>query len=399
MKPVEPAPAANLTVAQLGKVLTQKPAPSPKTDGKPSAPATSREPLPANTGDEADDKPPVLSQSAIPNDGEGDDTPAGDEPQGDDAPPGDEPPVGDDAPAGDEPAAPAQISDVVTARLNTELQPLIDELTKAGAKGALQILQKRIPKLVDQRDTERNARLQAEQKLTELEGELETAKTQKSEDRGPKAEGTHPAVAKLSSQISEVDGFIKLFRSNPNGVEIDDGQGGKTMLTGDEVSDHLERLRDKRTELMTERKLAEQRVADNFQQSYQQSHALAVRVYPWLTKPDAPEQARLKAMLTAMPGLKQFPDYELVVGHYLRGEAAAVAEAKAKGQAPASRKAPPSREPTKVVTEAPGGKAGPADAKTTAQQAVKKAEEQFKKTGKKEDLQKWESAKQRLKRA
>jgi hypothetical protein len=75
-----------------------------------------------------------------------------------------------------------------------------------------------------------------------------------------------------------------------------------------------------------------------------------------------------------------------------------MAEAKAKGQKPVTQKAPPSREPTKLVTEAPGSKAGPADAKATAVKAVKAAEARFKETGKREDLQRLESAKQHLKR-
>src|SRR6185312_15877432 len=69
------------------------------------------------------------------------------------------------------------LSEAMAARIDAELAPLIDELTKAGAKGALQILQKRIPKLVDQRDTERNGRLSAEQQVSQLRQELQDAKS------------------------------------------------------------------------------------------------------------------------------------------------------------------------------------------------------------------------------
>lgn len=397
METVQPAPPANLTVAQLGKVLT-KPAPSPKSEGKPSAPVTSREPLPPKTGKEVDDEPPVLSQTANPTgDDAGDDDKAeGQEASGEGQPEGDEPaevsqePIADSQPQ-------ASVSDAVTARLNTELQPLIEELTKAGAKGALQILQKRIPKLVDQRDTERNGRLQAEQRVTELETAAEEARGQKAEDGSQKADASHPAITKLSKAIGEVDGFIRLFKANPNGVEIDDGNGGKTTLDSDEVAEHLDKLRDKRTELLTERKVTEQQVKQAFTQTIQHIRTKASGMYPWLAKPDAPEQARLKAIVKQIPGLSEMADHELVVARYLRGLAAEQAEA-AKSGKPATAKAPPSREPTKVVTDTPGSKAAPADAKTSAQKSVKEAEAQFKKSGRKEDLQKWESAKQKLKR-
>jgi len=391
MKPEESAPAANLTVAQLGKVLT-KPAPSQTTEGKPAAPVTSREPLPAE-GAGAEGKPPVLSQTAIPNEdddeGEGQAAEGEGEGQGEEAAP-----EGEGQEAGDA-SQPASVSEVVTNRLNTELQPLIEELTKAGAKGALQILQKRIPKLVDQRDTERNGRLTAEQRVTELETELETAKTAKPESNAP--QGVHPEVARLSKQIGDVDGFIRLLRANPDGVTMPDGEGGEAQLTADEVSEHLDKLRDRRTELLTERKLAEQTAKAMHAQAYRQIHAKAVTVYPWLAKADAPEQTRMKKILEAIPGLKDLPDHELMVARYFRGMAAEQAEA-AQPKKPATSKAPPSREPTQVVTETPGTKSGAVDGKSAAQKAVKEAEAQFKKTGRKEDLQKVESAKQKLRR-
>jgi hypothetical protein len=404
MKTEEAAPA-NISVAQLGQVLTRKPAASPDPKVVPAkavAPVTSREPLPPEDGNEAGADAPDLSQTATTEAGqtaEDGGQPTDDGGQTTETGEGEDQPEGEGQPNGDEASPPpASISDVVVNRLNSQLQPLIEELTKAGAKGALQILQKRIPKLVDQRDTERNARLQAEQKLTELAGELETARSQKPEDGSSRADPSHPEVAKVTSALHQVDGFIKLFKANPNGLEMDDGNGGKTQLSAEEVADHLDQLRDKRTELLTERKVTEQQVRQAHAQTVQQLRQKASAVYPWLTQADAPEQAVMKRILTAIPGLKEMADHEIVVARYLRGLAGEQAEA-AKGKKPATVKAPPSREPTKLVTEAPSSKAGPANAKATAQKAVKEAEAQFKKTGKREDLQRWEAAKQQLKRA
>lgn len=402
MKTETPAPAANLSVAQLGQALAKSksaPPDSKQAPAKPAAPATSREPLPApEEGDEGADEPTVLSQTAPPGGDAGGDTSNDDdagEGHEDDAPGGDTP-AGNE-PGGDEPEqpeTPATISAAAAQRLNQELDPLIQELTKAGAKGALQILQKRIPKLVDQRDTERQGRLTAEQRNTELETQLAEAQQAPSEPR--RSSPGHPAVAALNDQLAAVDGFIARFKANPDGLTMQDGDS-TVELTAAEVSDHLDQLKDRRTELLAERKVTEQNVKSAHAQAYQQIHAKAVVTYPWLAKADAPEQARMKQILKAIPGLQDLPDHELIVARYFRGMAAEQAAAAAPKK-PATTPKPPSREPTAVNTDSPGSKAGPATAKTKAQQAVEQAEAQFKKTGKKEDLQKVESAKRALRR-
>ena len=294
------------------------------------------------------------------------------------------------------PEAPASIAEAALQKLNQDLAPLIDDLKKPGAKGALKILQKRIPKLTEQRDTERTKRLLAEDRVTQLETELNEREQKPAAPNGPAA-NTHPAVAKISQALGEVDNFIKHLRAMPNGGEMDDGDGGKINLTAEEVSDHLEKLRDKRTELVAERKLAEQQVRAAYDETFQKIRTAAAKVYPWLTKPDAPEQARLKKSLESIPGLKDHADHELIVARYLRGMKAEQDDL-AKAKAPGPRKAPPAKDPTAVNTAPPTAKAGPGDEVTKAKRAVEAAEKQFKQTGKREDLQRLESAKTALKR-
>lgn len=403
MKTDTTAPA-NLSVAQLGQALAKSksaPPDSKQSPANPAALATSREPLPATKkeGDEGADEPTDLSQTAPPGGDAGGDTSNDDDDEGEGEGgegeggegEGQTPPAGDEP---EQPETPATISAAAAQRLNQELDPLIQELTKAGAKGALQILQKRIPKLVDQRDTERQGRLTAEQRASELETQLAEAQQAPSEPRRRSA--GHPAVAAINDQLAQVDGFIARFKANPNGLTMQDGDTA-VELTAEEVSDHLDKLKDRRTELLAERKITEQNVKSAHAQAYQQIHAKAVVTYPWLAKPDAPEQARMKQILKAVPGLADLPDHELIVARYFRGMAAEQAAAAAPKK-PATQKAPPSREPTQVNTDTPGSKAAPATDKSKAQQAVKEAEAQFKKTGKMADMQKVESAKRALAR-
>lgn len=394
MKTEVPAPG-NLSVAQLGQVLAKsKSAPADKKqDGPEPGPATTREPLPAPGAKPEED--PDLSQ---PEELDEPETPEPETPEEPEAPETPETPEEPEAPKAEpeQPETPASVSDAVLAKLNAELDPLIKELTKAGAKGALQILQKRIPKLTDQRDTERNARLAAEARLSELEGELTAAREAKPETQRASS-AVHPEVAKVATAIGQVDGFIKLLKGMPQGGEMDDGDGGKVTLTADEVSEHLDRLRDKRTELVAEKKVAERTAQTAHQETFQRIRSAASKVYPWLTQPEAPEQARMKKILEAIPGLKDLADHELIVARYFRGMKAEQDDL-AKAKAPGPKKAPASNEPTKVNTATPSGKAGPADEVAKAKQAVANAEKAFKTSGKKEDLQRLESAKAALKR-
>jgi hypothetical protein len=139
----------------------------------------------------------------------------------------------------------------------------------------------------------------------------------------------------------------------------------------------------------------ESAVKQEFQQNYQQYHARAVQRYPWLAKPTSPENVRMQEMLKVMPQLKQFPDYELVLGDYFRGHGLRLAEEKARGKAPVAAKPAASREPVKVPIG--GSPSGAAEKDKSAE--VNEAEEQFGKTGKTSDLAKSFSAKARASRA
>lgn len=292
---------------------------------------------------------------------------------------------------------PASVADTVKARLESELQPLIAELTKAGAKGAMAILLKRLPKLTDQRDTERNKRLIAEERVTQLESELAKAADEGRESRvESQSPSTHPAVRAIHQQLGNVDSFIKLFKAHPDGLEMDDGDGGTVQLSAEEVSEHLEKLRDKRTALVAQRSVAEENVRQQYQAAYHQVRAESVKLYPWLDQKDSPEMVRLRNFVKAVPGIKAVPDYERLIARMFRGKAAEEAEARAKAKPAVTTRPAVERKPTAVNTGTPGAKAGAVQSK--ADKEVADAKARFEQTGSKADLQKWEAAKQRAKR-
>lgn len=357
-------PAANLTVQQLAKTLT-KPTPSQatteKTEPEVTTPAADREEPPINEDAGEGAEGADLSQTAT--------TETLTE--------------GDAAPAAE---AAASAEQPVKTELPAELADAIELAKGDGKKGVADLL-KRVHKLVDERDTNRNARLEAEERTRQLEAQLEEQQTKPAADPAPSA--SHPAIAAVNQQLAEVNGFLQLFRDNPQGVEIDDGEGGKTYLDADTIAEHAENLRNRKTELLTERTVLTERVKEAFQEAHAKAHAVAVKKFPWLANPKDPQTQRMERILKVVPEVKRFPDYELVIGYYFKGLASDQA---------AKPKPTLGREPTKVLTEAPSAAAGAGDAKSAAQREVKAAEEQFRKTGKADDLRKFESAKRKLAR-
>ena len=272
--------------------------------------------------------------------------------------------------------------------------------TQNGGKGKADLL-KRVYKLVDQRDTERNARLAAEEALAKTQTDLEAAR--KGEAVPIQSNDVHPAVAAVQTELRNVDHWLgTLRRALPEmqagrleTLKVPDGKGGMAELNAETVAGMVDELANSRTELVARKVQTESQVKAAFEQTHRQVHAVAVARYPWLAKPDSPEQVRMQQLLKTLPQIKQFPDYELVVGDYLRGQSLRWAEDKARAAAPAGRKPAAAREPVRVAIEsAPSGTAeksrnGESDA----------AEAKFEQTGRTTDLAKSFSAKRAANRA
>ena len=276
------------------------------------------------------------------------------------------------------------------------------EIAKAqdGGKGKADLL-KRVYKLVDQRDTERNARLAAEEALAKTSADLEAAR--KGEAVPIQSNDVHPAVAAVQSELRNVDHWLgNLRRALPElragrleTLDVPDGKGGVAKLNQETVEAMVDELGNSRVELVARKVQTESQVKAAFEQMHRAVHAEAVQRYPWLTKPDSPEKVRMQALLKAMPQIKQFPDYELVVGDYLRGEALRLAENKARANGAAPRKSAAARDPARVAIES--SPSGTSEKSRNGESA--EAEQQFEKTGRTSDLAKSFSAKRAASRA
>lgn len=370
MKTLEPsAPAApgNQSVRQLAATLTKTtPAPGEPKKEEPGATApTDPKAEPANH------EPPAPTE-----DPESLTTVEHEEPAEPEVPANPDAPTPPEEPEA-APKLPAEILEAI-------------EIAKAqdGGKGKAELL-KRVHKLTDARDTERNARLQAEEANAQLRTELQQARAQKPEAATPT--GMHPEVHKVNQELSNVDHWLgwceesaaALQGGEVETVEAPDGKGGKIQVGLKDVLKTKRDLENMRQEVVAKKVQTEQAVKAAFQEAYQQSHQAALTKFPQFKDPESDWSQKAKQIVGAMPGIKGFPDYEILIGHFLRGlELDAQA---AKAPATPARKAAPDREPAKVNITPPGSGAEPDE---PSEKKVKASTQQFQKTGSTRDLAK-----------
>lgn len=280
------------------------------------------------------------------------------------------------------------------AELPEELKDAMEIAKADGKKGTADLL-KRVHKLVDERDTARNARLQIEEQNAQLRTELTEARERGTKDEG---QGTmthvHPEVAKVVGELNNVDHWLGWCEQNPDGGELPDGKGGKLELDPAHVKAIRGSLERERSEIVARKVQTERDVRVEYNQAYQKSHTEAVALYPWLKNSQAPENQEFQTLLKAMPWVKQAPTYEIDLADYLAGKALRLAKAKATPTV-IPRKVTPSREPTRVLAEPP---ASSAQRKDPAKAKKEEADTQFKKSGSTKDLAKSFAANRRASR-
>jgi hypothetical protein len=366
--PSAPAAPGNQSVRQLAATLTKTaPAPSqPNTESE--APASPETPEPEPNHEPAPEPEPPVSLTTV--EGETPETPET-EPE----------------PTAETPEPEPEPEPEPTAKpLAKELLEAI-EIAKAqdGGKGKADLL-KRVAKVVDQRDTERNARLQAEEQNAQLRMELQQARENKPAAQVPA--GMHPEVAKVSQELATVDHWLgwceeqlpRLQSGEIETVEAPDGKGGKLEVGLKDLAKTKRDLENMRQEVVARKVQAEQAVKAAFDAAYKQSHAAALTAFPQLKDPNSDFARRAQQFINAVPGLKQFPDHELVTGAFFQW---LDQQEKPKPAVPLIRKAAPSREPTRVSTTPPGSGADPTP---EGEKKVKASTQQFQKSGSTRDL-------------
>jgi hypothetical protein len=282
-----------------------------------------------------------------------------------------------------EPEIPAEetaTASVEGARLPPEVAAAIEEakLGKSQAK-----IVRRIHELADQRDRERNARLEAERQRDQALEQAAQAGRVPPQPLIPSQDplNNSPEVKEITTALNQAERVISWAEENPDGGEVN-GQAYSAEEIA-QLKSHAER---NRTELLAERAAVRSQLRSKLAEAEATFRHQAATIYPWMARPDALESKEVAAILQQLPQVKAFPNWPLVLGDYIAGrkarEAAMAARAAGKGQpgpSPSLRttKVPPAREPTPVVA-----RSGATPTRTNgADREVEQAQKELESTG------------------
>lgn len=287
-------------------------------------------------------------------------------------------------------------ADEVQEEQNTEAEAkTTEDEDKAGADDeaqapkakAVRDLRDRVHKVVDQRDAERNARIEVERKLADAEAKLASQTNAPAANQRQQAAQTNeefasdPAVVEIDRTLADVEAFLDFAAQHPDGGSFEDG--GKTYeLDAEQMRAFKAKSEKERIRLSSKREARLESARQTFQTQRAAAHAEAVKLYPWIELKDSAEFQEAIRLIRANPGVMQHADFELVVARQVAGTRL---EAEARKKLNGSTGKPAgSRTPAPVVTRS--GEAAPRVNGTDKQ--AKATETQFRSTGKVDDLAK-----------
>ncbi len=287
-------------------------------------------------------------------------------------------PQTDQQPEGDQPEDSAQ---QVGSDQSTRLDDVIAEaIREAGLEPdkakAVAKMAKRIAKVVDERDAERNKRL-----------ELEMAGQQKptpSQEQPATAQVTtgDPRVAGIDKQIDQIKSALRTIAQNRDGVTTTDPKtGAEVHFSAEDLEGHRVEYEQQLTQLTAEKFVVTREIERETQSQRELAATEAIRSYPWINDNRSEDYqlavAELRKLGPLAKQLKDHPSFPLFVGRYVRGLRAETSDTH-KPAAPVAKSKPASNGtvPPKVVagatTRAPSS---PNAAK------LKAAEEEFRASG------------------
>lgn len=222
----------------------------------------------------------------------------------------------------------------------------------ADQAGAVAKMAKRIQAVVDDRDAERNRRLELERTIQ--------AKPQGQQDPAPVQTGpiVHPKLASLDTEINTIRAGLKTIAANRDGYTARNADGTERVFTAEELEEIRVDNEARLAELSAERRMTQRELEQQEQAQRETATAEAQRQYPWINQRDSQEYQlainELRQLGPVAQQLKQSPAFALIVGRYVRGlqaERAEAARAATAGSAPASVATRPSQGvvPPKVV--------------------------------------------------
>ena len=174
-------------------------------------------------------------------------------------------------------------------------------------------VQKRIDKLTA-------LRKQAEEQAEKLKKEVEDLRTKvessksteivvKSDDAVPYAHLN--SIAEIEAEIAQARSVRRWCEENSNGVVVDNADGSQTEYTSEDVKRIKLNAMDALEEHIPKRL--------NYIQTKAKVDSIAYKEYPWLKDKASKERQIAEAFIKAFPQVTRFPDYNMVIGDYIRG--------------------------------------------------------------------------------
>jgi|GEM_PF-1238589 len=346
--------AGNQSLDQLAAMFKKRAVGAPPPASPPANPSAAQDPVPS-----AAENTPASIELETPSTPE---LPSATEPAAEDSPPPTPAP---------EAEADTEIEDEEQAALQRD----------ANAPDAVEKLQRRVSKLVRQRNDERVLREHTAQQIDKLRTELEKLKGQGQSAPQPAATRNeafawHPDIVELNEQVANAEMVIEWSDDNPDGGDIRDNKGNTYTVDASQVRKMKANAVRAQTSAIARKEAhvtALEREDKVARAQYQQE---AVGIYPWLKDKATPEYQEAIEVLRDNPAVVQRPDYLMVIGDYIRGRQARLASKKPSA---AIRRA---ATPTPVVTASANVATRVSDPK---QKAIQEAEAEFNRTGSAKD--------------
>ena len=174
-------------------------------------------------------------------------------------------------------------------------------------------VQKRIDKLTA-------LRKQAEEQAEKLQREVESLKSKvessKSTEIVVKADEEIPyanlnSIAEIEQEIAQARSVRRWCEENSNGVVVQNADGTETEYSYEDVKRIKLNAMDAMEEHLPKRL--------NYIQTKAKVDAVAYKEYPWLKDKSSKERQIAESFIKAFPQITRFPDYNVVIGDYIRG--------------------------------------------------------------------------------
>lgn len=268
------------------------------------------------------------------------------------------------------------------AGLPEEIEAAISD---AIAEPDKQKLTRKLVKRIQQLVTQRNER---EAELLELKNGQKAAPKEQPQAQ-PTNSNVDPRLAAFDSSLTGLENAIARLEDNPDGLTITGDDGALIELDAKEVANLRRQYTAKHTDLVAKRAVTEAQVTQEHQAKVQHNWSHTVTAYPWIAKKESPEfQLALTELQqlgpAAQAALRDDPAFPLVVARYVAGFKAEQSRGTTGVTAPMKKPRSAGNAPAPVVA-VPAGSAPKVNPQS---RAIAEAQEQFRKTGKINDLMK-----------